>query len=165
MSECSLCGKKLATIQSLMLHMRRHFESNSILCPVCGKQFFEKKNYDRHFMIHRGVKPFSCDVAGCDKSFYTMFEIKRHKKYHDNTRDFACPHCSKSFHEANHLKVHVRMHTGERPYICPHCSKGFVTRTRCKQHIKLIHQGVGYDLIQSSIVKKVAVFETVEIAE
>lgn len=162
MGECSLCGKRLSTIQSLMLHMGRHFESNSILCPHCGKQFFEERNYHRHLLTHGGIKPFACDVKGCGKSFYTFFELNRHKKYHNNTRDFVCPHCSKSFHEANHLKVHVRTHTGERPYSCPHCNKGFITRTRCKHHIKVIHQGIGYDLIRSSISKKVAVFEAVE---
>ncbi|KAK6641211.1 hypothetical protein RUM44_012920 [Polyplax serrata] len=164
MGECTLCGKRLSTVQSLMLHMGRHFESNSILCPHCGKQFFEERNYHRHLLTHEGIKPFACDVDGCEKSFYTLFELNRHKKYHNNTRDFVCPYCSKSFHEANHLTVHVRTHTGERPYVCPHCNKGFITRTRCKHHIKLVHQGIGYDLIQSSISKKVAVFEAIETA-
>lgn len=161
-TECTLCGKHLSTHQSLSLHMDRHFESNGILCPHCGKRFFEERNYRRHLLTHQGIRPYTCDVKGCQKSFYTLFEIKRHKKYHFDTRDFACPYCSKKFHEANHLKVHIRTHTGEKPYVCPHCQKGFVTRTRCKQHIKLIHQGVGYDLIRTDISKKVPVFESVQ---
>ncbi|EEB12637.1 zinc finger protein, putative [Pediculus humanus corporis] len=162
MGECGLCGKRLSTFQSLMFHMQRHFKSNSILCPHCGKQFFEEKNYNRHLLTHEGIKPYSCDIQGCEKSFYTFFELNRHKKYHNNTRDFVCPHCAKSFHEANHLTVHVRIHTGERPYTCPHCKRGFITRTRCKHHIKLVHQGIGYDQIQSRISKKVAIFETLD---
>ena len=29
-------------------------------CPVCCKEFYDKKDCRRHYMIHTGEKPFSC---------------------------------------------------------------------------------------------------------
>ncbi|XP_018023146.1 longitudinals lacking protein, isoforms F/I/K/T isoform X19 [Hyalella azteca] len=29
-------------------------------CPVCGKEFYDKKDFRRHYMIHTGEKPYPC---------------------------------------------------------------------------------------------------------
>lgn len=29
-------------------------------CPVCGKEFYNKADFRRHYMVHTGEKPFAC---------------------------------------------------------------------------------------------------------
>jgi len=32
-------------------------------CTVCGKRFAEKRDLERHCLIHSGIKPHACDVC------------------------------------------------------------------------------------------------------
>ncbi|KAL0276362.1 UNVERIFIED_CONTAM: hypothetical protein PYX00_003952 [Menopon gallinae] len=161
--DCKVCKVSFLTKDRLNAHQthtghqqdRKRFE-----CNVCHERFFVGREFSRHIKLHPKYKMSECTL--CGKRLSTVQSLMLHLSRHFESNSILCPHCGKQFFEANHLKVHIRTHTGEKPYTCPHCSKGFVTRTRCKQHINLIHQGIGCDLIQSSISKKVAVFEAFE---
>ena len=34
--------------------------TNMIMCPVCGREFYGKYKFQRHYIIHTGEKPFPC---------------------------------------------------------------------------------------------------------
>lgn len=72
--QCEACKKLFNNGWFLHLHeLRTHSgEKRRLPCPRvgCEKQFTCRFNMESHILgDHEGEKPFSCDVAGCDKSF------------------------------------------------------------------------------------------------
>lgn len=45
-------------------------------CPVCGREFADKKDFRRHYMIHTGEKPFHCTL--CPYSARQKSSLKSH---------------------------------------------------------------------------------------
>ncbi|KAF2363559.1 Zinc finger C2H2-type, partial [Trinorchestia longiramus] len=48
----------------------------SYACPVCTKEFPDKKDFRRHYMIHTGEKPYPC--PHCPYRARIMSGLKRH---------------------------------------------------------------------------------------
>lgn len=49
-------------------------------CEFCGRSFYSKYNLDRHKMIHTGDKPFQCKI--CKKCFNQQANLKSHMIVH-----------------------------------------------------------------------------------
>ncbi|KAF2363556.1 Zinc finger C2H2-type, partial [Trinorchestia longiramus] len=45
-------------------------------CPICGKEFYDKKDFRRHYMIHTGDRPFAC--PHCPYKASRMYSLKNH---------------------------------------------------------------------------------------
>lgn len=45
---CFKCGKNLATDQSLQYHLQKRVKCNTLICPLCKKQFPNKLLFDNH---------------------------------------------------------------------------------------------------------------------
>lgn len=72
--QCDACKKLFNNAWFLHLHeLRAHSGVRRRLpCPRdgCEKQFTRRFNLESHILgDHEGERPFSCAVAGCDKSF------------------------------------------------------------------------------------------------
>ena len=74
--------------------------SKKLLCSLCGRTYTGLTAYNRHQLIHAGLKPHKCEV------------------------------CGKSFTQGQRLTTHMRIHTGEKPYQCHFCPKRFGTKSK-----------------------------------
>lgn len=82
------------------------FGAQRFTCPHCPYSTNVKFNFQRHFYIHSGVRPYQCNV------------------------------CDKGFIQKNDLKLHLFKHSGEKPYQCDICQKGFVQKIGFRMHME-----------------------------
>lgn len=69
-----------------------------------------------------------CEHEGCDRTFTTTFNLRRHiKQVHQLQVKFKCMYCQKYLSSKQNLKDHLNTHTGARPYHCdwPNCKAEF----------------------------------------
>jgi uncharacterized Zn-finger protein len=87
-------------------------------------------------------KMYECSYDGCDASFASLANKKRHEKNHCGDRPYACEFgCGKSFSRKYDMKVHLRVHTKEKPYQCTidSCGKRFSRNSSLREHERSIH--------------------------
>lgn len=72
---------------------------------VCSYPFSQK--------AHREIG-FDQTHVICGARFRRSDELTRHRRRHDDTRPFVCPHCERSFRRSDHCRVHVRVHCRAR---------------------------------------------------
>merc|ERR1719470_40692 len=91
-------------------------------------------------MIHRGEKPYTCDV--CDKSYRKYNRMERCKLDHTGILPpVLCTICDQIFATKQSLNKHtMAIHTGERPFKCEECDKGFLTKEKRRQHKRVVHE-------------------------
>lgn len=131
-------------------------------CDICGKMV-DRKRLLGHVNQHNGVKPYACDVEGCEKKFHCPYMLTGHRRdYHSdfvyncdicgktyqfrssyyNHRQkhleprFSCSICGHKFKSSSVLKQHARTHTGERPYQCSLCVRAFNSSYNLKAHMR-----------------------------
>lgn len=79
-----------------------------------------------------------CDV--CHKTFDKEKNLKRHKKLHNNTKEYVCPEpsCCKSYARSDHLNRHMISHSANsKPFKCELCVQRFSNKSHLKRHTKL----------------------------
>ncbi|KAI0545812.1 hypothetical protein F4679DRAFT_449246 [Xylaria curta] len=76
---------------------------------LCGKGFTRKHNLNNHIGASDNVRPYTCDVKGCERSFLRKSDLKSHKKTHTGERPYKCggSGCGASFLKKNNLKRHM----------------------------------------------------------
>ena len=152
---CLFCSEHFESGKELTHHYLTHMDPEDPLsCPVCiltnvrrtnFKRYEDKKALMLHITNHSGEKPLGCPVEGCQRTFVSKYDLKKHIPSHDlppdvKARPYMCHICPKSFEYAHVLKAHLRRHTGERPYKCNQCDRAFVQSGALKQHYK-VHTG------------------------
>ncbi|OQR74597.1 metal regulatory transcription factor 1-like, partial [Tropilaelaps mercedesae] len=102
------------------------------------------------------ITRFTCDVAGCNRTYSTQGNLKTHKKKHSGELTFVCRQegCGKAFLTSYSLKIHFRIHTRERPYECniDGCQRTFSTRYRLRAHER-IHTGETFNCSVTDCIK------------
>uniref|UniRef100_A0A8R1TM51 C2H2-type domain-containing protein n=1 Tax=Onchocerca volvulus TaxID=6282 RepID=A0A8R1TM51_ONCVO len=159
---CLKCTCVFTSLQPLQVHARkRHPEQvvlkNSLVteeestnpekqnrkrklfyCCICGKAFGKTSDLVRHYRIHSGERPFSCNR--CGRNFNLKSSLKLHMDSHvradhpDNYYTCArCPVCMKQLASTPSLRRHLKIH--ERPLEhCGVCSQIFLSKKALEQH-------------------------------
>ena len=89
-------------------------------------------------------RAYKCGYQGCDKSYLSRPNLKRHFVKHTGTSKFKCPHpkCvrNKYFGDMTLLKRHIASkHSLEKPFQCARCNKRFTRKEGLKYHREHVH--------------------------
>ena len=103
-------------------------------CHTCGKKYVNKNHLREHEFSHN-PKDIQCEL--CDKTFFSLYHMKRHMKDFHNKKNIPCDVCSKMFKTKASLKEHYNsMHVSdsERKYKCEKCGQGFHKLSLFRDH-------------------------------
>lgn len=67
---------------------RRHDATHK--CSECGQTFTAVFSLKRHMQSHSGVRPFVCNIHGCDQAFFNQSDCRRHER--SRKRHKGLPH-------------------------------------------------------------------------
>lgn len=124
--KCEHCGKLYAINYTYQQHLKTHTEGRP-KCPECGSTFASPFSLFRHrarnHNLKHNYKTYPCDQ--CDKSFFSISELKLHQQRHSSLKEFKCTECDKAFSVKGNLRIHMRTHAKEKPYKCDICGNCF----------------------------------------
>ncbi|XP_053403262.1 uncharacterized protein LOC123555219 [Mercenaria mercenaria] len=137
---CSVCGKEYTTRVSFSCHLSSvHRSKKQVQCPVCKKKFRNQHLLDRHELVHKGSRPFSCHA--CDATFKRADHLKVHiDKVHDLTVLWVCsvPGCEARYRYKVQLDSHIQRHTDKR-FSCSNCPRQFTGLSLLNRHREKRH--------------------------
>lgn len=124
--KCEYCGKSYAVNYTYQQHLKTHTEGRP-KCPECGSTFASAFSLFRHraknHNLEHSFTTHSCDQ--CDKTYFSISELKLHKQRHSSKKDFKCSKCKKAFSVKGNLRIHMRIHAKEKLYKCDICENSF----------------------------------------
>ena len=94
-------------------------------CHTCGKKYVNKTLLKEHEFSHN-PKDIKCEL--CDKTFFSLYHMKRHMKDVHSEQNIPCDVCCKMFKTKASLKEHynsLHVSDSERKYKCEKCGQGF----------------------------------------
>lgn len=137
---CDVCGKNFSNLRNLNRHKLLHTGTRPYQCDQCSKSFSEKQSLVIHLRTHTGEKPFACDL--CGKRFSILSNMKNHRRIHTGDRRYPCDLCDKRFSQSIHMLTHRGTHTGEQIYKCDMCTRSFARLDRLNRHKSTEHFGL-----------------------
>ena len=129
---CTLCNK---FVTNIVKHTKRvHLMIKQCSCTLCGKEFHEKGDLDRH---HRQVHSYKKEM--CPECGKYVKRVKSHlyNVHSDRNLETACPVCGKSIHD---LKDHMKsVHEKVKNYSCTMCPLQTYKLNTLKRHM-IVHE-------------------------
>jgi hypothetical protein len=95
----------------------------------------------------------NCQFEGCDRSYCSLFNLKRHiESAHHGMRKFKCPICARFLSSKRNLIDHQNIHTGAKPYKCEIKSCGLRFRQLSQFYLhKQLHEEIFNHIMRSDI--------------
>lgn len=124
-------------------------------CTICFKSI-EKNRMDGHLNKHNNVRPYACEVDGCEKMFYCKLLLRLHRTSIHTGLQIACDVCKKTFPSDRSLYAHQLRHRNVDRYNCTNCERKFNNSNSLKRHLA-IHSGIrefACDYCSSSFYRK-----------
>lgn len=136
--KCCHCSAEFRTSQLLETHKRIiHPEFKKILkCEYCEYTSVYHASLRIHRTIHTGKKYHKCNI--CQKEFVKKCSLTNHRATHFDDRPFTCHLCGSTFKSRRYLRVHQRVHQ-ENNYECPVCQRTFSSNQLLTLHAKKKH--------------------------
>lgn len=78
-SESSMT-RPVASQAMLDANQRRRRHEATHRCDECGQTFTAVFSLKRHMQSHTGVRPFVCNIPGCNQAFFNQSDCKRHER-------------------------------------------------------------------------------------
>lgn len=105
--ECQKCQKTFTSSDYLKKHQVTHKDEYKYVCEICNQKFKWMTSYQSHILIHTQKKPtLTCNE--CQKCFFNMRALERHKKIHDNVK-YQCSICKTiSSKRKDNILRHIR---------------------------------------------------------
>ncbi len=137
---CHICDLRFQFRWELRKHnFQKHRDLYQFKCEHCPFATATLRQFSVHSLIHKGVRPYKCDV--CGSSFTQMGNLYKHKKHlHSTERPYVCQICKRGFPYKHGLISHMRIHTGEKPFECDLCDYKCAEQGALKKH-RMIHTG------------------------
>ncbi|XP_048119059.1 zinc finger protein 408 [Alosa alosa] len=101
-------------------------------CDQCDKSFFQLCHLKKHKFTHSDLKPYLC--TECGKNYSSQESFRAHVLMHRGERPYKCQQCDKRYGLKRDLKEHEVLHTGEKPFVCDVCGKAFARRPSLRIH-------------------------------
>lgn len=119
---CQECGVTILGKTNLDIHIKQLHRPDLIkpedilVCTDCGKRYMRlhKRKFEAHLRMHRGEKPFMCQV--CGNRFYDKSKLRVHIKHVHDEGEYSCVQCGKMYTKLNSLKCHWHIHHKELPF-------------------------------------------------
>ena len=105
-------------------------------CTVCQKAFYTLNNLKIHRKMHQEERPFSCDK--CQATFKYKNSLDLHTKMHSDEKPWKCDVCGACFRHKNTLRNHATTHTAEKTFECNYCHMKFFQKQGLRAHV-IIH--------------------------
>ncbi|XP_035715832.1 zinc finger protein 569-like [Folsomia candida] len=140
---CPQCDKSFLGKYAVGRHAKVEHAQSPVRfrCTLCGREFKEKQNRNRHIATHTRERTFRCEV--CGHSYVDEATLKIHKRIHDDKssrESFKFKYCPQRFFEFSGVRYHERTyHENRRDYQCTICNKKLVTAYSLKYHVEAKH--------------------------
>lgn len=133
---CRFCKREFSAPNFAINHMQDMHGKLLHKCDVCGKEFRQKTEVDKHKATHLRDAPLPYPCGSCSQGFKTFDEFQQHSRTHQLTKKFGCAQCGRRFKDEAKLHKHMINHN-LNPYSCQRCKKTFRSKHTCMKHRKL----------------------------
>lgn len=155
--ECTVCKKKLGSLDSLQNHVKIYHSNQEFKCSYCPKTFGRENSLLQHEKKHIN----NPDFVSCKDwtEYYTVIEGQEDKPsgarlkkcnicgrvtssmfFHLTSThfptDYHCETCGETFKRKSYYDAHVLEHKYGKAHQCPICGREFTLRRNLISHLR-----------------------------